>query len=373
MRIAFVSSLTGGSWAGSEELWGGAAMRLLKDSHQVAACVKYWPRTADRVLELKQCGAEVFSWRTQHDHLFYKVWSGIDPRERDDFRRLRRFKPDLAVISQGSHTDGLPWMLFCRDAGIPYAVIVQCNAEIWWVGDGAAARLAEGYLGACGVFCVSRHNLELLEWQIGNPLPKACVVWNPWKAPPATLPPWPGGGTLRLACLARLNPTDKGHDLLMRAMALRQWRERPVELNLFGDLAPYEEILRRMIARLDLKNVHIRGYLDDPNPVWQTHHIFIMPSRVEGLPIALVEAMWNARATIVTDVGGNKEVCADGETGFIVPAPTAGLLAETMERAWARRDEWEAMGKAARERVQKLAPADPIGELCKQLTALAAG
>jgi hypothetical protein len=81
--------------------------------------------------------------------------------------------------------------------------------------------------------------------------------------------------------------------------------------------------------------------------------------------------MWCARPAIITDVGGVTEVCMDGTTGFIVPAPTVPLLQTTMEKAWARRDVWEAMGKAARARVEQLVPRDTVGVFGRRLVELA--
>ena len=57
----------------------------------------------------------------------------------------------------------------------------------------------------------------------------------------------------------------------------------------------------------------------------------MLPSRFEGLPLALVEAMLCPRPAVVTNVAGNTEVIEDGETGFVAAAPTAGHLDEAME------------------------------------------
>jgi len=367
MRIAFVSSFTGGPWSGCEELWTGTALRLLEGSHQVSACVKYWPEPSSRMLEIRESGVELSTWREDSDQsLFYKIWREIGKRAPAEHRRLVQFRPDLVVISQGSHTDGLPWMQFCRAAGLPYVAISHCNSEIWWIGDGAAAPLAEGYLGARKACCHSRHNLELLEWQIGGPLPNAMLVWAPFKAP-KTLPAWPREDVMRIACVTGIDPSYSGHDLLMHLMAIPKWRERPLELNIYGGTAPYSEILLRMTLKLGLKNVRFLGEVADVNSAWKNNHLLILPSRVEGMPVSLVEAMMNARPAVVTDVGGNKELVVDGETGFVARAPTVELLDEAMERAWGQRDKWETMGKAALARIQKLAPADPVGDFCRLL------
>lgn len=57
-----------------------------------------------------------------------------------------------------------------------------------------------------------------------------------------------------------------------------------------------------------------------------------MPSRFEGLPLAMVEAMLCARPVVATDVAGHAEIIEDGVTGFLADAPTAGSMAAALER-----------------------------------------
>ena len=70
---------------------------------------------------------------------------------------------------------------------------------------------------------------------------------------------------------------------------------------------------------------------------------------------------------MVNDVGGNAELCRDGETGFVAAAPVVALLDETLERAWNRRHEWQDMGKVARKHAEQIIPRDPVGDFCRQL------
>jgi glycosyltransferase involved in cell wall biosynthesis len=82
--------------------------------------------------------------------------------------------------------------------------------------------------------------------------------------------------------------------------------------------------------------------------------------------------MWCGRPALVTDVGGNAELCVDGETGFIAPATTISSVDETLERAWQQRSDWQSMGKAARAKVEALVPKNPIELFCEQLKDFAA-
>jgi glycosyltransferase involved in cell wall biosynthesis len=167
-----------------------------------------------------------------------------------------------------------------------------------------------------------------------------------------------------------MEPSAKGQDVLFKTLALPEWRARAVELNLYG-AGPDEPSLRRYAEMLRLKNVNFRGHVNDVRKIWEQNHLLVLPSRFEGLPLALVEAMLCARPACVTDVGGNAELCEDGVTGFVAPAPTVASVSNTLERAWDRRNEWESMGKAGRARVEKSVPGDPIGVFCDRLKAAA--
>jgi len=170
-----------------------------------------------------------------------------------------------------------------------------------------------------------------------------------------------------MACVARLDPAAKGQDLLFEVLAQKNWRDRPVEINLYGS-GLFERNLQKLAGNLELKNVCFRGHTPDVKAIWENNHILVLPSRFEGLPLALVEAMWCARPAVVTDIAGNAEVCVDEETGFVADAPSVGLLGRALERAWSRRNAWEGMGRLARARIEQLVPKDPAGDFCSLLT-----
>ena len=376
MRFAFISTMAGFPWGGSEELWSQAALRLREQGHEVGASVVGWPQLPPKVLALVERGINLCVRQPDvRPPLAVRAWRRLTLRsnqEPKEFSWLRRQKPDLTIISQGGNADGLGFMDFCREAGLEFISIVQCNFENWWPPDKLSADLARAYQGAKKVCCVSRHNLELLECQLGEPLPNAEVVWNPVNVVLDAAPAFPKvNGAWKLACVARLEPAAKGQDLLFQVLSQPKWRNRPVELNLYGE-GPCEQRLRTLASRWQLQNVHFRGHASDVRKIWEENHLLVLPSRFEGLPLALVEAMWCARPALVTDIGGNAEVCINGETGYVAAAPAVGVLEEALERAWNGRNEWAQMGLAARARAERLIPNDAVGEFCKQLVQWAA-
>ncbi len=278
----------GHAWGGSEELWSRAAAQLHREGHEVSASVVRRPRFSPKILELKKQGIDI-AMHDRRPSLPAKAWREIAKRlgiAQPEISWLRHKKPDLVVISQGGNYDGLKWMTLCRELKLSFATIAQCNSEIWWPGDDISGELAAAYRAATKIFCVSQHNLKLLKCQIGESLPNADIVWNPFNVPADQPPAWPKeNGVLKLACVARLEPAAKGQDLLFQVLSQPEWRKRPVEVNLYGT-GPCEDNLRRLIEWSELKNVHIRGHVQSVAAIWEQNHLLMLPSRYEGLPLA---------------------------------------------------------------------------------------
>jgi glycosyltransferase involved in cell wall biosynthesis len=333
--------------------------------------VAYRPRLSDKITLLAKQGIRLEIYPSNRIGMARRIWNKLTLRHQRSYGRLKRFKPDLVIISQGHNSGGLNWAKICREASIPYVLIVHCNSEHWWFEDREVEEAAASYRSAQKVFCVSRSNLNLLRMQLGDPMQNGEIVWNPYKVSTESIPAWPvENGRWRLACVARLDPAAKGQELLLQVLARPEWRARPIELNVFGE-GPHELALRRLAGMLQLNDVHFRGQVSDIKAIWEQNHLLVLPSRYEGLPLVLVEAMWCGRPAVVTDVAGNTEVCVDNETGFVAPAPTVALLADTLQRAWDRREDWQRMGQAARARAESQIPRDPIAVFADRLRSCA--
>jgi glycosyltransferase involved in cell wall biosynthesis len=118
-----------------------------------------------------------------------------------------------------------------------------------------------------------------------------------------------------------------------------------VELTFIGTGVDREG-LAAMARMYGLTNVHFAGQLADVRESWRNFHALALPSRSEGLPLVVLEAMAAGRVVITTTAGGSQEVIVDGVTGFIGDTGTESF-GEALERAWQRREEWEELGLAA--------------------------
>ena len=122
-----------------------------------------------------------------------------------------------------------------------------------------------------------------------------------------------------------------------------------------------------MVDLFGLTNVSFKGEEADIRTIWTENHALILPSRYEGLPLVIIEAMLCGRMVITTEIAGNSEYIIDGEHGFIADAPTCKSLDATMERAWSRRADWALMGIQARAHAMKEIPPNPIEIFSRKL------
>lgn len=364
-KIAFISTLGSTPWGGSEELWSLTALHFAESGHAVGASVQWWPRPAPRLQELERAGCHV-DLRRERNRLNVILGDRFSQRH---LRWLERFAPDFVVMSMDSQVSGLNWMQACQRLQLPYVLIIQSVLECYWQPDAANLSLAAGYEAARACYFVSERNLESTQMQLATTLPQAQVVRNPFAVSYGASVPWPQSDEYKLACIGRLDPVAKGQDILFEVLSQNKWRERPLQVSLFGD-GPYKQSLQRLQRFYKLNNVNFAGSARDIEAVWAQHHALVLPSRYEGLPLVVVEAMLCARPCIVTDVAGNAEILEDNVSGFVAAAPHTQFLDEALERAWQRRHEWQQMGERAANRVRECVPPDPPEAFANELKQL---
>jgi glycosyltransferase involved in cell wall biosynthesis len=156
--------------------------------------------------------------------------------------------------------------------------------------------------------------------------------------------------------IGRLHP-QKGHDVLLKAFSIFLARHANWRLAIMGE-GPAEAGLRALAIELGIANqVDWLGSRPDPYPWLRAARIFALPSRHEGTPNALLEAMSCGLPCIVSDASpGPLELLEDNISGLVVPVEDHAALATAMERlADDARLSWK-LGEAARVRVGAHAP-----------------
>jgi glycosyltransferase involved in cell wall biosynthesis len=170
---------------------------------------------------------------------------------------------------------------------------------------------------------------------------------------PALPPPMPEG-PVRL-CFLKEHRTVYAPDVLVEAFAQAR-RQIPDLLLTLAGVGDMTEQLRRRIAELGLSAaVEFPGFIDRRQLIsfLSSHHILVMPSRMESFGVAALEASASARPVIATNVGGIPEVVRDGETGVLVEPENADALAAAITQLAGDRDKMKRLGLAGYEFVKE--------------------
>ena len=93
------------------------------------------------------------------------------------------------------------------------------------------------------------------------------------------------------------------------------------------------------------RQVIFTGLRADALDILRTFDVFVLSSLWEGLPITILEAMAAGKPVAATDVGGNREAMAEGETGFLVPPKDPEALSNAVMNILQDQDLQEKMGK----------------------------
>jgi len=137
--------------------------------------------------------------------------------------------------------------------------------------------------------------------------------------------------TLRIVMwVGRMDPV-KGLDELIDAFAVVA-KSIDARLLLVG-AGEYAGAVRRRIETHGLQErVMLLGRRDDVPSLLKIADVFVFPSRTEGMPNALLEAMAAGRAIVTTDVPGCRDVIVHQENGLLVPSQDAIALSEAIRR-----------------------------------------
>jgi glycosyltransferase involved in cell wall biosynthesis len=284
-------------------------------------------------------------------------------------RWLRRARP--AVFH--AH---LNWPLACRFglvsailASVPAIVATEHSfVEIPW----RRSILAQQHIAA-GVdryIAVSHDIAARLRHNLGFPARKVQVVHNgislrPFdQAPDRALRAAWTGPTDRpvVLAIARLHEQKGLHYLLDAATEIPE-----AVIVLAGD-GPQRTALETQARSLGLGGRTIfLGYRQDIASLLANCDVFVLPSRFEGLPLSVLEAMAAGKPVIATAVGGTGEAVVDGVTGLLVPPADSSALTRALRTILSDPGRGQQLGAAGKAQVCREFTAEIMVERVTQL------
>ncbi len=152
--------------------------------------------------------------------------------------------------------------------------------------------------------------------------------------------------------VARLS-SEKDFASLIAAVDVIRQKHHEFRLAIAGE-GPQRADIERQIDHLQLRrHIELLGNRSDIPDLLSRSETFVLSTHTEGISIALLESMACGLPVVATAVGGNPEVLADGETGFLVPPGNPEALADRLLWLINHPQEARAMGAAGRLRVEE--------------------
>ncbi len=260
---------------------------------------------------------------------------------------LRRLRPDVLHVN-------LSWPGACHYAilaglclpGVAVVAVEQLPLPMGAGPGRTLKRLASARLDA-HVAVGARAAQDLERW-VGLRVGSVQTIYNGVPVPGAApAPELPGGAATGpvVGVLARFDAL-KGLDVLLRALV-----ELPGVTAVLVGGGPERPALDRLAVELGVRDrVRLVDWVNRAAGLLPLFDVVALPSRAEGFPLSLVEAMLAGRPVVATSVGSIPEAVEDGVSGLLVPPDDPPALAAALRRLLSDRVLAAALGAAARGR-----------------------
>lgn len=270
------------------------------------------------------------------------------------------FLPDLVPLARTATRLGLPYIVEPHD---PYHPVVFAKGRLrkrfYWAA--VERRILQGSAAIQVLSSTHREHLRRLGIArpvitIGNGFDERLVALlpTPWRA---------ADNTVTIGYLGRMDAWHKGLDVLLQGVATARMRLPELRLVMQGPDWGDAARLRALASSLGLDDI-VTFRTPDPSPAttiiggWDA---LIAPSRFDGFPLTVVEAMLAERPVICSVEAGVIEHVDRAGCGIGI-IPTAEGVADGIARLLARRDEWPTMGTSGRSYAMTNLTWDSIGE-----------
>jgi glycosyltransferase involved in cell wall biosynthesis len=283
----------------------------------------------------------------------------LDPRLLLRLVRLMR-KERVDVVHTHLWTSSLWGRLAALLAGVPVRVVTEHNIDTWRRPWHLLADRLLGYFTHEWIF-VSGEVESFYRKHLGRASRRGRVVHNGIDVAALSrpvdrhevrrrmgLPP-----EARVAgVVGRLDPR-KGHRYFVEALH-RLSAQDPSVFGLVVGEGKEKEALHAQRDALGLaERLCLVGYWPSLAEALAAIDVFVLPSLMEGHPLAILEAMAAGKPVVATRVGGNPEAVEDGVTGLLVPAEDVTALEGAMRALLGDPDRAQRMGDEARRRLDQ--------------------
>ena len=219
----------------------------------------------------------------------------------------------------------------------PYNSIIVNLVYLW------LERLASMFRDLL-IFPCETTRMKALMWKIGKEKQYRVVL----NGVEIKKKPRSKSGKIIIGTVANFKPQK--NPLLWADVVEEVLKRRDVKFVYCGGGPLFERVKKRFRGE---KRVILTGWVDNPYTYMKDFSIFFLPSRWEGLPLALLEAMSLGIPPVVSNIDGNAEVVQDGETGFLCPLDDVKCYVQKLLHLIDHPEVGAKMGKNAQKMVRK--------------------
>ncbi len=243
---------------------------------------------------------------------------GQSPKVRLLRQEMLRLEPELVIVSQGAialsacglgaaHSAGIPLMSFLPMAH-PAALVRGQNSLAVRLQEWLYRRLyalPDCFLTICKTAKAQLHELYKV--------PNERIFIHYFgldfdRSQPLALPARRNEATRQLALIGRIELQQKRHDFFLQHLAAHREYLPPLHVHIIGD-GPDREKLERLVDTLHLRDVvSFAGWVDDTAAWYQKLDAVLLPSRFEGVPVVMLEAMRWGLPVLASDLDGMAEL-----------------------------------------------------------------
>jgi len=152
--------------------------------------------------------------------------------------------------------------------------------------------------------------------------------------------------SIQLLFVGRIFEQQKGIFFLPDILLELKKRNLSFHLTIVG-IGPDTEKLKEKFIQADLiEYIDFKGLLDSDEvyKIYLQHHVLLMPSFYEGLPLTLIEAMGAGCVPLASDLKGSTDICIDdNESGYLIPVGDKKMFADKIEELYSNKTKWEQM------------------------------
>lgn len=275
--------------------------------------------------------------------------------------RLRKLKPDLLHVHHVWPAADRYLSALARAAGVPHVVITehitgQSHSKSQRALKRDELRRADAVTAVTGAIVetlVRDYGIDRSLVRVvpnGADLPEAqaeAVTAGRWRAKYLATPLKP-----LWVVVGRLEE-QKGHDVLFEALARLVRQGMDFTLVVAGEGSRRSWLEQQSLSLGLAPRVQFVGQLEDVGGLLAAADGVVLPSRWEGLPLVLLEAMARGRPIVASAVGGMADALEEGVSGSLVPPGDVDALAAAVEQLHKRADHALRMGRVAAQHVRE--------------------